>query len=62
MIGLPRSTYYRRPAPECIEARAGADAALQAAIEAISAEFPAYGYRRITHELRRRGTPVNHML
>jgi putative transposase len=60
MIGLPRSTYYGRPAPECVEARVGADADLQAAIEAISTEFRAYGYRRITHELRRRGTSVNH--
>ena len=60
MIGLPRSTYYRRPAPERAAARLGADAGLRAAIEAISAESPAYGYRRITHELRRRGTPVNH--
>jgi len=37
-----------------------ADAGLQAAIEAISAEFPAYGYRRNTRELRRRGTLTNH--
>ena len=29
-------------------------------IEDILAEFPSYGYRRITHELRRRGQLVNH--
>jgi putative transposase len=29
-------------------------------IESILDEFPAYGYRRFTHELRRRGTVVNH--
>jgi putative transposase len=29
-------------------------------IERIADEFPAYGYRRITRELRRRGTVVNH--
>ena len=29
-------------------------------IEDILAEFPAYGYRRVTHELRRRGLVVNH--
>ena len=29
-------------------------------IEDILAEFPAYGYRRVTHELRRRGLVINH--
>ncbi len=57
MIGFPRSTYYRRPtattAPE-------ADAPLAAAITAVRTAFPAYGYRRGTKELRRRGVCVNH--
>ena len=60
MIGLARSTYYRRPTSERTEARVAADITLQGAIEQITAEFPAYGYRRVTHELRRRGTVVNH--
>jgi putative transposase len=60
MIGLPRSTYYRRPSLERAEALGAADAALRTKIDAIAAEFPAYGYRRITHELRRRGTVANH--
>ena len=60
MIGLARSTYYCRPADECTEARAESDNALLEAIEGIRAEFPAYGYRRVTHELHRRGTMANH--
>ncbi len=60
MTGLARSTYYRRPDPVRAQARVAADAALRATIEAITREFLGYGYRRITHELRRRGMLVNH--
>ena len=60
MSGLARSTYYRRPDSARAQAVAAADAALRATIEAITGEFPGYGYRRVTHELRRRGTTVNH--
>ncbi len=60
MSGLARSTYNRRPDPDHAQAVAAADAALRATIEAITREFPGYGYRRVTHELRRRGTLVNH--
>src|SRR5579875_1052422 len=35
------------------------DTALHAAIEQIAMEFPRYGYRRMTAELRRRDWPVN---
>jgi putative transposase len=55
-MSLPRSSFYRAASGT---ARKAADAALLATIEAIATEYPAYGYRRITHELRRRGTPVN---
>ena len=58
MIGLARSTYYR--APGTTAARQAADAPLRQAIETIGDEFPAYGYRRVTRELRRRGTLANH--
>ncbi len=34
--------------------------ALRTQIQAIALEMPAYGYRRITHELGRRGMAVNH--
>ena len=57
MIGLPRSTYYRRPKATTA---AEADAPLAAAITAVRTAFPAYGYRRVTKELRRRGVSVNH--
>jgi putative transposase len=59
MIGLPRSTYYRRPAASAT-ARAELDAPLRDQIAAIRAEFPAYGYRRVTQEMRRRGHVINH--
>jgi putative transposase len=59
MIGLARSTYYRAP-KRSASARSEADAPLRQAIETIRDEFPAYGYRRITRELHRRGTLANH--
>jgi putative transposase len=52
---LARSTYYyrgRRTAPEQM--------ALRERIEALCAECPRDGYRRITHQLRAEGTAVNH--
>lgn len=54
---LSPSTFY---AASRGEERAAADAALLLKIEHVALEFPAYGYRRITHELRRRGTLANH--
>jgi putative transposase len=59
-MSLARSTYYQRAESAAVSARRSRDAALLAVIEAVAAESPAYGYRRITHELRRRGTVVNH--
>jgi putative transposase len=59
MSGLARSTYYRA-ARTTAAARQAADTPLRQAIETIRNEFPAYGYRRITRELRRRGTVANH--
>lgn len=56
-LALSRATYDRwrgagpRPDPD-IEVRAQ--------IQEIALEMPAYGYRRIVHELRRRGVVVNH--
>lgn len=37
-----------------------ADIAVRDQIQRIALEMPSYGYRRITHELRRRGLVVNH--
>ena len=51
-MGIARSTYYGAPA-------ADRDAEIIARIEAICAEFEAYGYRRVTAELRHQGLFVN---
>ena len=59
-MNLPRSTYYKRPAPEQRAARQRAEADLRLRIEDILVEFPSYGYRRVTHALRREGEIVNH--
>ena len=56
-MNLPRSTfYYRRISSET----GPTDAEIIALVEDIHDEFPRYGYRRVTHELRRRGLIVNH--
>ena len=50
MIGLPRSTYYRRPtAPSTDRPVVERDDALREAITAVRQTHPAYGYRRVTH-------------
>lgn len=57
MTGLASSTYYYRPTTRADRQRQ--DARLREQIEAIHAEFPSYGYRRIHHELLRRGHRIN---
>ena len=54
-MSLARSTYYRHTDPGRHSARQAEEAALRATIEDVVAEWPAYGYRRVTHELKRRG-------
>ena len=54
---LSRATYYRWRAAEPVS---DPDVELRAQIQAMAVEMPAYGYRRITHELRRQGVVVNH--
>jgi putative transposase len=57
ILGISRSGFYAsRPRPEP-EATA---VALRAEIERIVLTFPGYGYRRVTHHLRRQGWVVNH--
>ncbi|MCO6364380.1 IS3 family transposase [Paracoccus sp. 08] len=55
-MNLPRSTYYYRSA-RTLELT---DGELTATIEDVQDELPCYGYRRVTHELRRRGFAINH--
>jgi putative transposase len=52
---LARSTYYYRGRRTAAEKKA-----LHDQIEALCAEFPRDGYRRITHQLRAEGMVVNH--
>ena len=56
LAGVSRASYYRFD-----ESRASGDAdmELRDAIQRIALEWPSYGRRRVTHELRRRGWTVN---
>lgn len=56
-LGLCRSGYYRWL---CGGAGVDGDLELREEIQDIALEWGAYGYRRITAELRRRGYVVNH--
>jgi len=56
---LARSTFYHKPrnrSPEEIEKEAD----IRDKIEAICLEFPRYGYRRVTEQLKRLSLRVNH--
>ena len=59
MMGIARSTYYHRPKQPSIEERRK-EADLRERIEGIVVEYPRYGYRRVTQQLRREGWTVNH--
>jgi putative transposase len=54
-MGLARSTYYDMPQAQPIDA-----ARLVEQIKTICAEWPAYGYRRVTFELHDQGYLINH--
>jgi putative transposase len=58
-MSLAPSTYYYRAKAQSAEAVA-AEARLVARIHAICAEFPRYGYRRVTAQLKAEGERVNH--
>ena len=57
MTGVNRAGYYRWRKPFSGEP---VKMELRNRLQAIALEFPAYGYRRITIELRRRGCTMNH--
>jgi putative transposase len=59
VIGLARSTYYYRCGHKSMGAKKQ-EADLRDRIEQIVVEFARYGYRRVTHQLRREGWKVNH--
>jgi len=52
VLGAPRSTLYYRSTEHD-------DAEIKAAIEAVAGEWPTYGYRRVTAQLRRQDLVVN---
>lgn len=58
LFGVNRAWFYAAQRPD-LAAEAEATA-LRDAIEQIVLQFPGYGYRRVTHALRREGWSVNH--
>ena len=56
---IARSSYYYKPRTKSPE-RMKVEADLLDRIEAICLEFPRYGYRRVTHQLKREGWRINH--
>jgi transposase InsO family protein len=56
---LPASSFYYQPKDESVEDKQK-QADLQGRIEAICLEFPRYGYRRVTAQLRRDSVVVSH--
>ncbi len=53
VLGLARSTYY-------YAGQERDETAVEAAIKAVVAEWPTYGYRRMTAQLQRQGWEINH--
>lgn len=56
LAGVSRAGFYRFSPQE----KGKADMALRDAIQRVALEFPSYGRRRMTAELKRRGWAVNH--
>jgi putative transposase len=57
LLQVSRSWYYEKQTrPKAAEA----DVELRDMIERIILDFPGYGYRRVTHALKRAGRVVNH--
>jgi putative transposase len=53
ILGCARSSYYYRP-------KQRDETEIKDAIDAVAAEWPTYGYRRVTAQLRRQEWVVNH--
>jgi putative transposase len=58
-MSLARSSFYYKPGAETFKDMK-AEADLRDRIEDICLDFPRYGYRRVTHQLKREGKQVNH--
>jgi transposase InsO family protein len=59
LMKLAPSSFYYKPGGKAPE-RMRAEADLRDRIEALCLDFPRYGYRRVTHQLRHDGCHVNH--
>jgi putative transposase len=59
-MSLAPSTCYYRPRARSAEAAVAEDRLVVARIREICAEFPRYGYRRVTAQLKAEGERVNH--
>ena len=57
VLKVPRSSFYAKRAQQAREPDAQ-DQRLKAQLEALAAEWPCYGYRRMTEQLRREGHQV----
>ena len=57
MTGLSRAGFYRWRVPR---QATPVEMELREQMQKVALESPAYGYRRITHELQQRGVEVNH--
>lgn len=55
VVDISRSGFYKRPRPP-----PSLDGVLISEIQQICLKFPRYGYRRVTKQLHRQGTFVNH--
>ncbi len=53
-MNLPRRSFYYKPKKK------PSDKALLERIEQICLDFPKYGYRRVTEQIKREGWLVNH--
>jgi putative transposase len=52
LLGCSRSSYYYQPNPK-------GETEVKSAIEKVAAEWPTYGYRRVTKQLQRQGWDLN---
>ena len=57
-MGIPRSTYYYKPRVD--QAKRKEDMDIKDRLEELALRFPRYGYRRMTAQLNKEGSPVNH--
>ena len=59
MTGLSRAGFYRWRVPR---QATPVEMEVRDQMQKVALEWPAYGYRRITHELQQRGFQINHKL